>query len=206
MNYQLDNFNRATTQPPLQLIGTPEVAYKEPAGGVNFTVYRQAATVRDQPNAAPLLLHMVKTGHGQAGAVCIAYRQTTTGRQFLLAKHWRATTGQWHWEFPRGMGLRDEDPVGTAQRELREETGLTVTPSDVTILQSCYSDTGVLCDPITIAEVNATAAYYSPRQSTDWELTNLIWLSQSSLTDLIRQGEVTDGLTLAAWCAYLCHN
>ena len=64
----------------------------------------------------------------------------------------------------------------------------------------------MLCDPIAIAEVNATAADHSPRQATDWELTNLIWLSQSSLTDLIRQGEVTDGLTLAAWCTYLCRN
>lgn len=103
MNYQLDNFNRATTPPPLQLIGTPEVAYKEPAGGVNFTVYRQTATVRDQPNVAPLLLHMVKTGHGQAGGCLHSippnhHRPPISPSQTLARHHWSMALGipTWH--------------------------------------------------------------------------------------------------------------
>lgn len=41
-----------------------------------------------------------------------------------LVGQYRYTLNEWHWEIPEGGGKRDEDPQLSAQRELREETGL----------------------------------------------------------------------------------
>ncbi|HEX3244891.1 MAG TPA: NUDIX hydrolase [Chloroflexota bacterium] len=47
----------------------------------------------------------------------------------LLVKH---TYGMLNWELPGGFAEADESPVDTATREVREETGLTVTASRLT--------------------------------------------------------------------------
>ena len=56
-------------------------------------------------------------------------------RQFLLVQHLGG-----HWAFPKGHPEKDESPLETAARELREETGLT----DVSLLEApafeeCYT-------------------------------------------------------------------
>lgn len=42
-----------------------------------------------------------------------------------LVGQYRYTLDAWHWEIPEGGGPLKEDPLSSAQRELREETGLT---------------------------------------------------------------------------------
>ena len=42
-----------------------------------------------------------------------------------LVGQYRFTLNAWHWEIPEGGGKLEEDPLSGAQRELREETGLT---------------------------------------------------------------------------------
>src|SRR6188508_186363 len=41
-----------------------------------------------------------------------------------LVGQYRYTLNQWHWEIPEGGGLPGDDPLESAKRELREETGL----------------------------------------------------------------------------------
>ena len=41
-----------------------------------------------------------------------------------LVGQYRYTLNAWHWEIPEGGGKFDEDALVSAQRELREETGL----------------------------------------------------------------------------------
>jgi len=41
-----------------------------------------------------------------------------------LVGQYRYTLDAWHWEIPEGGGPLDHDPLSSAQRELREETGL----------------------------------------------------------------------------------
>lgn len=41
-----------------------------------------------------------------------------------LVGQYRYTLDAWHWEIPEGGGPLSEDPLSSAKRELREETGL----------------------------------------------------------------------------------
>lgn len=41
-----------------------------------------------------------------------------------LVGQYRYTLNAWHWEIPEGGGPLSEDPIESAKRELREETGL----------------------------------------------------------------------------------
>lgn len=42
-----------------------------------------------------------------------------------LVGQYRYTLNAWHWEIPEGGGPLTDDPMKSAQRELKEETGLT---------------------------------------------------------------------------------
>ena len=46
------------------------------------------------------------------------------GYTWLVGQH-RYTLNEWSWEIPEGGGALDADPLASAQRELKEETGLT---------------------------------------------------------------------------------
>ncbi|HMJ71250.1 MAG TPA: NUDIX hydrolase [Cyclobacteriaceae bacterium] len=41
-----------------------------------------------------------------------------------LVGQWRYVLNEWSWEIPEGGGSPNEEPLASAQRELREETGL----------------------------------------------------------------------------------
>jgi 8-oxo-dGTP pyrophosphatase MutT (NUDIX family) len=42
-----------------------------------------------------------------------------------LVGQWRYALNEWSWEIPEGGGSMDHDPLDSAKRELREETGFT---------------------------------------------------------------------------------
>ena len=42
-----------------------------------------------------------------------------------LVGQWRYPLGEWSWEIPEGGGAMTDDPLVSARRELKEETGLT---------------------------------------------------------------------------------
>lgn len=48
-----------------------------------------------------------------------------------LVGQWRFTLGSWSWELPMGGSPLGTDPLASAQRELREETGLRAAHWDV---------------------------------------------------------------------------
>lgn len=197
-------------QPPLDVLGEREV-FREQPGGADFAV--TAADVRVRATGKPVTLHMASVKDGRAGAVCVVMHDIGGERLYLLARHWRVSTGVWEWEFPRGMGEPEETAVRTAIRELREETGIIVHDSQVSILQTMHADTGVLRDNIAVArivvgedEIAGVAGIdgIDGIGGTDWELDNCRWLTAAQMRGLIAAGGIIDGITLAAFAVVEC--
>lgn len=188
--------------PPLTIESEHEVFREH--GGADFTVTESSAIVRN--TGERLQFHVASVKDGRPGAVCIVERTDEEGNPaFLIARHWRVATRQWAWEFPRGMTGDGEDPAHTATRELAEETGMLVPASQVTILQHIHADTGVLRDDISIARIAVPRSHLERAEDTDWELANAHWVSSAMMLRMIVNGEITDGITLAAWSVYCAH-
>ena len=94
----------------------------------------------------------------------------------LLGKRasWVSSPGKW--SFPAGYVERGEVVEHAAQREAREETGLTVTMGP---LLGVFSEPG---NPVVLAVYTATAPDQQPAPGDD--LTELGWFSPSDLPEL----------------------
>ena len=107
----------------------------------------------------------------------------------------RPTIGRTLWEFPRGAAdAGDEDLIATARRELAEETGLTaVRLTDCGLI---HPDSGLLGDDVAVvlAEVDPGDV----GRVTDGEIDDLRWLEVVEVRELIADGSIRDGISLAA--------
>ena len=73
------------------------------------------------PNGATIELEIVRH---PGGAVVLALDEAD---RVCLLRQYRHVAGDWIWELPAGVIEVGEDPLETAQRELREEAGLVAT-------------------------------------------------------------------------------
>ena len=139
---------------------------------------------------------------GQPGAVCIAVHD---GR-LLLARHWRIATDSFEWEFPRSMGAPGEVSGATAERELETEAGVKATSRR--LLQMMYADTCKLRDSIAVVELAVDSesldeagvlADGSLAGLDDLDGVTLAWLTPEEIDTMIAEGNIMDGITLAAY-------
>ena len=75
-----------------------------------------------RPDGEPGIYGVVHMKHWAVGVVPV----TDTG-DTLLVGQFRYTLDQYSWEIPEGGGDPHDTPLASAQRELREETGVTAT-------------------------------------------------------------------------------
>lgn len=149
------------------------------------------------PNGTKANLHYAQTADDRCGAVCII----RDGQRIVLSRHWRAALNGSQLELPRGMGEKGETPEQTAEREALEETGLATRAPR--ILQFMHADSGVLRDQIAVVElhVDPTAAV----RKTDGELEEWRWEDISHVRAMMKAGQITDGISLAALGILLLH-
>ena len=196
----MKNADELGSTSPLQEIRRRKVF--EEAGGADFTVTAVDVKVRD--TGADMTLHVASVKQGQPGVICVAVVEQGEEDFYLIARHWRVAVEDWLWEFPRGMGEQGENPQTTAIRELHEETGLWARPDAVHQLHRLHADAGVLQDDVRVMEirlddVSPIPVVDSVNQGGDWELEDLHWLRSADITDMIRDGRLIDGPTIAAF-------
>lgn len=98
------------------------------------------------------------------------------------------------WEIPEGGGDRDIDPLDSAKRELREETGI-VAERWTRILEMDLSNSA--SDEQAILFVAQGLTHHAPQPDHDEELEQRK-LPFAELYDMVVRGEVRDSLTVAA--------
>lgn len=96
---------------PWTVIGSREV-YVNP-----WIRLREDQVVR--PDGKPGIYGVVEFANYALGVVAIADNLDT-----FLVGQWRYTLGRYSWELPEGGGKKSIAPLISAQRELREETGI----------------------------------------------------------------------------------
>jgi 8-oxo-dGTP pyrophosphatase MutT (NUDIX family) len=138
----------------------------------------------------------VTLGNG-LGAVVVVRADTAHGMFYALVGQWRYPTGQVTWEFPGG-GVSDMS-AGEALREMAEETGVdgSVTGIQLGVLwpASAVLTTRVGVWMVTVPEIPAQSVGHIDHES----FGTVRWVSQEELTQMIRNGELGCGISLAAY-------
>lgn len=109
-----------------------------------------------------------------------------------LVGQYRYTLGRYSWEIPEGGCPLGEAPLAAAQRELREETGLTARHwrrlLDVDLSNSVSDETGML--------FLATGLAQGEAQPEDTEKLKVRKLPLREAIDMVLLGEITDSLSV----------
>ncbi|MGY3677271.1 NUDIX hydrolase [Streptomyces sp. TE33382] len=110
----------------------------------------------------------------------------------VLVEHFRHATRSWHLEAPRGFGAAGLTSTDTAAKELGEEIGAHA--PELLALGRVHPDTGALGDEVRlfaalITSVGALATAEGIRKA--------IALTFEEAEEMVRDGQITDGLTIA---------
>ena len=115
-----------------------------------------------------------------------------TEKLICMLRQYRHAAGGWIWEIPAGRLEKDEDPLNSAKRELREEAGregLNWQP-----LGKVLSSPGVFTEVIHL--FLATDLTVVPDEPEDHEVFEVHWLSMDEINAMIKQGELIDAKTI----------
>lgn len=127
---------------------------------------------------------------GGAGAALVVVHDG----QVALVSVYRYPIGRWQWGLPRGFAVSD-DPLDTARTELREELGIT-DPLSLTVLGSFTPDSGIQSSTVWVVRADVAHAGTEPQDTA--EVSDVRWVDVDALDEMIRRGELDDGISLAA--------
>jgi ADP-ribose pyrophosphatase len=111
-----------------------------------------------------------------------------------LVGQWRYPLKQYSWEIPEGGGPHDVDPLESAKRELKEETGLVASHyreiGRIHTSNSVCNEYGILYLATGLKETQA-----EPEDSEDLQVRKLPF---EEAYRMVMEGEITDSLSMAA--------
>lgn len=112
-----------------------------------------------------------------------------------LVGQYRYTLNSWHWEIPEGGGPLGQDPLLSAQRELREETGLLA--RKWTNILHLHTSNSVTDEEGHIFLAEDLEEGSSALEETEADLK--VWkLPFKDALDMVLEGKITDSITVMA--------
>ncbi len=112
----------------------------------------------------------------------------------------RYTTNEYSWEVPMGGSDAGEEPIDTARRELKEETGLTAT--DLTLLMRLHTSNSITDEEGFVFV--ARGLEFSETNFDDMEDLKVRKLPFTEAIDMVKRGEITDAISVAALLRVNC--
>lgn len=174
----------------------------QPYYNINLDLYRNTASGR--------LFRYCNVEYKKNGAaVLIVFRAKDEAGQdlYLLEKHFRPFTNNYHYEIPRGFADISDITTGvTAVREIAEETGLVIEVSELIPLGTMFPDTGLANSEISLfaAELKADNDRLTAIKNNDTseEIQDFILINRSELVRMISENELSDSFSLSALLKY----
>jgi len=124
----------------------------------------------------------------------------TDGRSVVLIRQWRESIGRDVWQFPRGYrDGGDADALTAAARELAEETGIV---GQARLLGTIWTDPGLLSTSIVAVEVRAELGQALGSHDPGERILEHRVVEIASVPEWIRDGRLSDGISLAAWALH----
>jgi ADP-ribose pyrophosphatase len=114
--------------------------------------------------------------------------------EVLFVKQYRVGAQDYLLELPAGLLDEGEDPVETAMRELREETGMAA--KELVKIGGFYMTPGYSNEFMTV--FLATDLYPAPLEMDDDEFLNLIKIPLKEAYEKARNGEIQDGKSITS--------
>ncbi len=131
----------------------------------------------------------------RGAAAIIAFDENN---DFLLVKQYRYPLHKAILEIPAGKLEKGEDPYPAAIRELEEETGYKA--GKLVSLGAMHPTVGYSSEIIYLY-LAVDLVKTNPHPDND-EFIDLVRVSEDKLCDMIKNGEITDSKTIAAYCKY----
>lgn len=111
-----------------------------------------------------------------------------------LVGQWRYPLKQYSWEIPEGGGPFSEEPLTSAMRELKEETGLVAKKySELCRIHTSNSATDELAIIFLAEDLELTEA--EPEETEDIEVRKIPF---AQAFEMVMNGEITDSLSMVA--------
>lgn len=122
--------------------------------------------------------------------------------RFHLVEQFRYPLGMRRWEFPQGTAPDQEDlePIALANRELREETGLRATSMELLGMLDVAPGMSSQRGRVFLATGITEGEHDREHEEQDMHSG---WFSGTQLERMIRDGDITDAQSIAAWALLL---